>query len=110
MTKLRYNDPEKFKSLAKPLVVQKPRTRSRDQLANTLCELEEILIKSTVKRKGKSLLMDKRGYTAWHKLNYGMSIEEAKAAWDHDKADRNVYREVEDGAAVIAVRMPTDKG
>ena len=70
--------------------------------------MEQLVVKSTMKRKGRALLLDYDSYCAWHKMHYNLSTEECHAKWRKDKKDGNVQSEIEDGKLVIAVRQPTE--
>eukprot|EP00959_Pyramimonas_sp_CCMP1952_P255178 5329880-Pyramimonas_sp.AAC.2 len=56
---VRYKDEVRFKSIAMPLVFEKKRERDQGSRMQTADMLDIILVKSTIKRKGKSILMEK---------------------------------------------------
>ena len=105
---LRNSDPEKFRMIAMSLVVKEKRARDPISRAKATDFLEQLIVKSNVKRKGRALLMDHDAYIAWYALNYRMSDEQCEAKWRQDKKDRNVHKEYENGQLVIAVRQFTE--
>jgi hypothetical protein len=101
---MKRKDPEKWKACCLVLRTDGSRTNQmRDQVKQLI---EEIVRETKVSRKQRLLLMKKRQFCAWCKLNEDMTPEEAEQRWLADSVNPDIYSETAGGELHVSVSMP----